>query len=216
MADYCVEERIVYTNLINILLKDDPDLKGRMPINPLNHELFDKLDDGVIMCKLMFKIDPTMMGIHISEELDNYKKRSNFNLAIMTASSSEIRMSPNSLNDFMSKSPEPILNFLFKLLLKIVSKKLDVGVTPEIVRLGKPEEFKKLSVEAILIRWMNYHLKEAGNGKFYGKMTNLGDDLKDVTALFYLLNQLDKEKCPVNGIDSQDLNDRAKLMLTNA
>lgn len=94
------------------------------------------MSDGVIMCKLMLQIDPKMMGIHVDKDVDNYKKRANFNLAINTASSNEIRMSPNSLHEFLSKSPEPILNFLYECLLKIVSKNISAEKTPELMQLG--------------------------------------------------------------------------------
>jgi len=45
---------------------------------------------------------------------------------------------------------------------------------------------------------------------------NLGKDLSDSFALFHVLNQLDKEKCPLDGIDDEDLTNRADKMITNA
>jgi len=50
-------------------------------------------------------------------------------------------------------------------------------------------DFLKLKPEDILIRWVNHHLKEAGQEQ---RITNLGKDIADSTAMTYVLNQLDK------------------------
>jgi hypothetical protein len=42
------------------------------------------------------------------------------------------------------------------------------------------QDLLKLPPEAILIRWINFHLKKSGVQK---KVNNLGSDLKDSTAL---------------------------------
>lgn len=85
------------------------------------------------------------------------------------------------------------------------------------MKLGKDgEELKdilKLTPEVILIRWLNYHLKKAGQDK---EVKNLGKDLSDSTVLFYVLNQLDAAKCPLDGINEEDLTVRAEKMITNS
>jgi len=66
--------------------------------------------------------------------------------------------------------------------------KINLKDTPEIMRLAEekeePHDLLKHSVDTILIRWINYHLKKAGQTM---KVTNLGSDLTDSTALLYLL-----------------------------
>ena len=42
------------------------------------------------------------------------------------------------------------------------------------------QDLMKLPPEAILIRWLNFHLKKTGSEK---KVSNLGSDLKDSVAL---------------------------------
>lgn len=65
----------------------------------------------------------------------------------------------------------------------------------------------KLKAEQILIRWVNFHLKRAGQEL---RIKNLGNDLKDSVALIYVLNQLDKKKCPTEeALEEDDLEDRA-------
>lgn len=88
---------------------------------------------------------------------------------------------------------------------------------PEIMRLAEGEEtladLNKLPAETILIRWINYHLEKAGQDR---RVKNLGGDLKDSEALFYVLNQLDKSKCPLDGKSESDLEKKAGNMIKNA
>jgi plastin-1 len=60
---------------------------------------------------------------------------------------------------------------------------------PEIMRLAKDGEelsdLQKIPPEEILIRWVNFHLKAAGQER---QISNLGKDLKDMQALYYVLN----------------------------
>jgi len=71
----------------------------------------------------------------------------------------------------------------------------------------------KLSPETILIRWVNFHLKKAGQEK---RIKNLGKDLSDSVALFHVLHQLDPAQCPLDGIDDESLETRAEKMIANS
>jgi plastin-1 len=98
-----------------------------------------------------------------------------------------------------------------------VTKSIELKDTPEIMRLAEDgEELKdltKLTPEVILIRWVNFHLKAANQER---RIKNLGKDLSDSVALFYVLNQLDGGKCPLDGIDDADMVSRAQKMITNS
>jgi hypothetical protein len=50
---YLVEERICFAKLINDILKDDEDVRGVVPINPENEDVFHALEDGIILSKLI-------------------------------------------------------------------------------------------------------------------------------------------------------------------
>lgn len=63
-----------------------------------------------------------------------------------------------------------------------------------------------------MIRWINYHLKEAGQER---RVKNLGADLKDSFAYTHVLNQIDGSKCPLTPLSSDDLTDRAGKMIDN-
>ena len=120
-------------------------------------------------------------------------------------------------NDFINKVPHMILGCLWQTIRMALTKKISLKDTPEIMKLAEEgEELKdllKLQPEAILIRWLNYHLKKAGQDK---KVTNLGKDLQDSTVLFHVLNQLDAAKCPLDGINDEDLASRAGKMISNS
>ena len=66
---------------------------------------------------------------------------------------------------------------------------INIKDTPELFRLLEEGEelkdFMKLKPEAILLRWMNFHLKEAGQDR---RVKNLGKDIADSEALLYVLN----------------------------
>jgi len=84
---------------------------------------------------------------------------------------------------------------------------------PEIMRLATENEelsdLLKLPAESILIRWMNFHLRAAGQKE----ITNLGKDLMDSKSLLYVLNQLDKEKCSLEALSETDELKRAEQMI---
>lgn len=70
-----------------------------------------------------------------------------------------------------------------------VTKSIDLKTVPEIMRLAEQgeelQDLTKLTPETILIRWVNYHLRKAGQER---QVKNLGSDLKDSVALLYVLN----------------------------
>jgi plastin-1 len=69
----------------------------------------------------------------------------------------------------------------------------------------------KLAAEAILVRWINFHLKKQGSDK---KVGNLGGDLKDSTALLLVLHSLDAAKCHSGaGLAEADLVKRAEILI---
>lgn len=78
-------ERIAYTNHLNEVLKDDKDLKNRLPI--AEKALFESVGDGVILCKLINAavrgkvppISPAAINLNCHSV---YHKIENLNLAI--------------------------------------------------------------------------------------------------------------------------------------
>lgn len=71
----------------------------------------------------------------------------------------------------------------------------------------------KLNPEAILIRWINFHLKKDGSPK---KITNLGSDLKDSIALIHVLHSLDASKCTYDALSEEDVLKRADAVIKSS
>jgi plastin-1 len=95
--------------------------------------------------------------------------------------------------------------------------KLSLKDCPEIMRLASEgeslQDLNKLPAEQILIRWINFHLKESNVER---RVANLGGDLTDSYALLHVLNRLDQGKCSLEGLATEDLNDRAQIMIDNS
>ena len=60
MLLYSVEERYAYANFINYIFKDDKN-NGLTPINAKDNSLFNALSNGILLCKLLNKIDSTLV-----------------------------------------------------------------------------------------------------------------------------------------------------------
>jgi plastin-1 len=94
----------------------------------------------------------------------------------------------------------------------------DISLTshPELYRLLEEGEdlkdFLKLPPEKILIRWVNYHLKNAGSDR---RINNFGKDISDSEVYTLLLNQL-SPLCDKNPLGEKNLEKRAEGVLKNA
>jgi len=88
---------------------------------------------------------------------------------------------------------------------------------PELYRLLEPgetiEDFLKLPVDQILLRWFNYHLAKAGSQK---RVKNFGADIKDSECYTILLAQIAPQLCDRKPLSETDLTKRAELVLKNA
>lgn len=217
---YTMEEIKTYASLINLFLKDDPDIADCIPMRTDNEDLFHTLDDGTVMCKLMRVLEPDCMlekAITVNKDMGLFQKQQNLNMGIAAAKGVGFKMIGVSASDFLNKTPHLVLTFVWQNLRAIVAKRITLKDTPEIIRLAKEGEdlkdLNKLPIEQLLIRWINYHLEEAGQSR---RVANLGKDLKDSEALFYVLNQLDKSKCPLDNKDEPDELKRATFMMENS
>jgi len=189
---YLTEERICFTKLTNDILKEDTDVKDIIPINPESDDLFHCLEDGIVLCKLINAAAENtidMRAVNMKKNMNIYMVKENLNLALNAAKGIGLRIPGITPQAFLEKKPHLILAVLWQIMRMIMTKEIDLKHCPEIMRLAEEgEELKdlvKLSPEAILLRWINYHLKKAKVDK---RVNNLGKDLSDSTALIYLLH----------------------------
>ena len=221
-SSFSEEERAAYVKVINDALADDEVCKKYLPIDPESNDIFDRLKNGVILCKLMNKIQEGTIDDRVINTKDNmnvFQQAENLNLALSAAKSLGITTIGMNKDIFLeaNKNPSMALGLMWQIAKQIMLQKINLKNFPELVRLLNPGEqlsdLLKLSPEQLLLRWFNYHLKQAGYDK---PITNFSGDVKDSEKYIILLNQLDKNKCDKSGLQESDLSKRAAKVLNDA
>ena len=211
-------EKVAYCKLINKLLANDPEAKDKLPVDPDSNEIFKKLKDGTLLCKLINIALPDTIDervINKDPNMTREDKLSNLNLCINSAKSIGCIMDTTA-EDVLDECRQRDLDLLYQLLKLIVLKKVAVQDFPQLLRLKEDkeedEELLTLGPEDFLKRWFNFHLKKAGHDKV---VTNFSDDVKDSEKYTILINQLEPS-CDTSALGEGDLVKRAGIVLDNA
>ena len=215
------EERTAYVKIINSFLADDPVCKRYLPIDPNTNEIFDRIKDGVLLCKLINKAQEGTIDdrvINTKEKMNIFQQVENLNLAISAAKSLGLNVIGINYDTFLNgKNYIMILGLMWQIVKVVVLCNIHLKQHPELIRLLNPGEqlsdLLKLSPEQLLLRWFNYHLKAAGYDK---KITNFSGDIKDSEKYTILLNQLNKKLCDKSALDEPDRKKRAKKVIENS
>ena len=216
------EERAAYVKVINDALANDEVCKKYLPIDPYSNDVFDRLKDGVILCKLMNKIKEGAINekfINIKNNMNVFQQAENLNLALSAAKGLGIITIGMNKDIFLegNKNPSMTLGLLWQIAKQIMLQKINLKNFPELERLLEPDEqlsdLLKLSPEQLLLRWFNYHLNQASYDK---PIINFSGDVKNSEKYIILLNQLDKNKCDKSGLQEPDLNKRAEKVINDA
>ncbi len=215
------EERTAYVKVINSSLADDPICKKYLPIDPESNEIFDRIKDGVILCKLINKAQEGTIDervINTKENMNIFQQVENLNLAISAAKSIGLNVIGLNYDSIMNgKNFIMVLGLMWQVVKLVVLCNIQLKQHPELIRLLNPGEqlsdLLKLSPEQLLLRWFNYHLKAAGYDK---KITNFSGDVKDSEKYTILLNQLNKDLCDKSALDEPDKKKRAKKVIENS
>ena len=113
---YSIEERHTFANLINIIMKDDEDLKDRIPMNPDDEDLFHVFDNGILLNKMLLHIEDDVIDTRALVKKDSmnvYEVQGNLKMGIAAAKSLGIKLIGIDYNDFISKTPHLILTFVW-------------------------------------------------------------------------------------------------------
>ncbi len=215
------EERTAYVKVINSALADDPVCKKYLPIDPDSNEIFDRIKDGVLLCKLINKAQEGTIDervINKKENMNIFQQVENLNLAISAAKSIGLNCIGLNYDSIMDgKNYIMVLGLMWQVVKLVVMRNIQLKHHPELIRLLNPGEqlsdLLKLSPEQLLLRWFNYHLKQAGYDK---KITNFSGDVKDSEKYTILLNQLNKNLCDKSALNDSDLKKRAKKVIDNS
>lgn len=217
---YLVEEKLCFAKLANEFLQHEEDLKEIFPLNPESDDLFHSMENGIVLSKLVnIAVENTIdfRALNKQKNMNIYQIKENLNLAINACKGIGIKLPGINPQAFTEKKHHLILAVLWQVMRLCLTKKISLKDCPEIMRLAAEGEeladLLKLAPEAILIRWINYHLKKAGSDR---KVTNLGADLKDSVALLYVLNSLEPSKCSLGGLSEEDLVKRADILIKNS
>lgn len=217
---YLVEEKMCFAKLANEFLKADEDLAGFFPLNPESDDLFHSMETGIVLSKLVNiavenTIDPR--ALNKQKNMNIYQIKENLNLAINACKGIGLKLPGINPQAFTEKKPHLILAVLWQVMRLCLTKKISLKDCPEIMRLAlegeQLQDLMKLAPEAILIRWINFHLNKQGLDK---KVANLGGDLKDSFAILQVLNSLDKEKCSLAALSEDDPLKKAEAAIRNA
>ena len=215
------EERTAYVKVINSSLADDPVCKKYLPIDPDSNEVFDRIKDGVLLCKLINKAQEGTIDervINKKENMNIFQQVENLNLAISAAKSIGLNCIGLNYDSIMDgKNYIMVLGLMWQVVKLVVMRNIQLKHHPELIRLLNPGEqlsdLLKLSPEQLLLRWFNYHLKQAGYDK---PIKNFSGDVKDSEKYTILLNQLNKSLCDKSALNESDLKKRAKKVIDNS
>ncbi|KAJ5068560.1 hypothetical protein M0811_02502 [Anaeramoeba ignava] len=213
------DEKVSFVSFINMALKNDKHVGSRLPINPDDMSIFEALKDGLILCKMINDAVPKTIDERVlnTGKLNKFQMIENQNLAINSAKAIGCNVVNIGQDDIMEAKVHLLLGLLWQIIRIGLLSKITLTNHPELYRLLEPgetlEDLLKLSPDQILLRWMNYHLKNAGSQK---RVRNFGGDIKDSEAYTIVLNQLQPQKCDKAPLQISDLNKRAEAMLRNA
>ena len=210
------QKKQLILKFINSILSNDPIIKGYLPIDPVSNEIFEKIKDGLIFCKLINKIEEGKIDERsINKNPDEYQKKQNLNLAISTAKVLGLKCGGITSEVVVEQTNCPlIINFLGDICIFLLIHNIGIKKFPELVNiLNKNEqisELLKLSPEKILLKWFNFHLKE---NQYEKQINNFSGDISEEYII--LLNQLNKEVCDKSALSESDSKKRAENVLSN-
>lgn len=218
------EERSEFTRHINSVLSGDPDVGNRLPFDTETFQIFDECRDGLVLSKLINDSVPDTIDTRVlnlpsakKKTLNNFQMSENANIVINSAKAIGCIVVNVHSEDIIDGKEHLILGLIWQIIRRGLLSKVDIKLHPELYRLLEDDEtleqFLRLPPEQILLRWFNYHLKNAG---WHRRVTNFSKDISDGENYTVLLNQLQPEYCDLSSLQTADLLQRAEQILDNA
>lgn len=218
------EERQAFTTHINAVLAGDPDVGHLLPFPTDTFEMFDNCKDGLVLAKLINDSVPDTIDERVLNRpgrkiktLNAFHMTENNNIVIESAKGIGCSVVNIGSGDIIEVREHLILGLIWQIIRRGLLGKIDIKLHPELYRLLEDDEtleqFLRLPPEQILLRWFNYHLKNAGWNR---RVANFSGDVKDGENYTVLLNQLKPEICSRAPLQTHDLLQRAEQVLSNA
>ncbi|XP_015230749.1 plastin-1 [Cyprinodon tularosa] len=224
---YSDEEKVAFARWINKSLAKDPDCKHLLPVDPTDESLFASLRDGILLCKLINLSQPDTIDERVinTKKLTTFTRRENIVLALNSALAIGCTVVSIDAHDLMAGKPHLVLGLLWQIIKVGLFADIEISRNEGLISIlmeGEDiEHLMSLSPEELLLRWVNYHLINAGTEQ----ISNFSSDIKDSRAYFYLLDQISPRdedefhmgiKINMAGLNEWDLERRAELMLQEA
>ncbi|RMZ92024.1 hypothetical protein DV736_g753, partial [Chaetothyriales sp. CBS 134916] len=218
------DERVAFTTHINAVLAGDPDIGQLLPFPTDSFEMFDHCKDGLVLAKLINDSVPDTIDERVMNKpgkkiksLNAFHMTENNNIVIESAKGIGCSVVNIGAGDIIEVREHLILGLIWQIIRRGLLGKIDIKLHPELYVLLEDgetlEQFLRLPPEQILLRWMNYHLKNAG---WHRTVTNFSGDVKDGENYTVLLNQLSPALCSRAPLQTSDLLQRAEQVLQNA
>jgi len=214
------EERASFVEHINMALGGDKDVAHLLPMNPDAQDIFKAVRDGILLCKLInYSVKGTIdeRAINKATKINNFQITENQNLCINSAKGIGCTVVNVGSTDLIEGKVHIVLGLLWQIIRIGLLSAINLKDHPYLVRLLEPgetlQDLLKLSPEQILLRWFNYHLKNAGHPR---RVNNFTTDIKDSENYTILLNQLAPKQCGKEALQQSDPLKRAEMVLNNA
>ncbi|KXT14201.1 hypothetical protein AC579_2445 [Pseudocercospora musae] len=218
------DERTAFTSHINAVLAGDQDIGHLLPFPLDTFEMFDSCKDGLVLAKLINDSVPDTIDERVLNRqggkiktLNAFHMTENNNIVIESAKGIGCSVVNIGSGDIIEGREHLILGLIWQVIRRGLLGKIDIRLHPELYRLLEDgetlEQFLRLPPEQILLRWFNYHLKNAG---WHRRVQNFSGDVKDSENYTVLLNQLAPSICSRSPLQTSSLEQRAEQVLQNA
>jgi plastin-1 len=166
------DERTEFTRHINAVLAGDVDIGSKLPFPTDTFEMFDACKDGLVLAKLINDSVPDTIDERVlnklgkkNKTLNAFQMSENNNVVIESAKGIGCSVVNIGAKDIMEVREHLILGLIWQVIRRGLLGKIDIKLHPELYRLLEDgetlEQFLRLPPEQILLRWFNYHLKNA-------------------------------------------------------
>lgn len=217
---YSHEERRSFVDYINYILRDDPDLKGVIPIDKESDQIFKEVRNGLLLCKFVNALfagaidESKLVRKHTTNK---YEVLSNINLAIKGGSNIGCNLVNINAEDIYEGKPHIVLGFFWNIIRKSLLNKVSLDKHPELINILQQDEDISIitdnNPEKLLLRWFNFHLKNANHPRV---VNNFKRDISDGENYLVLLEQIAPDKVPNSLHEEKDPIKRAELVCQTA
>jgi len=220
---FAQEEMTAFAEHLNQCLGGDPDLDYLLPIDSSGIDLCEKVKDGILLAKFINIAVPDTIDERAlnkkKDKLSLFQINENQNLVISAAASigvQTVNVGATELTDG-AKHPHLVLGIVWQLVKIQLLNSINLKNHPELMRLLEDGEelsdLMKLPPDQLLLRWFNYHLKNANHPR---RVKNFSSDVKDSENYTVLLHQIAPGTCDKSALSTNDMTSRANSVLGNA